>query len=88
MTVALTWVQTAWWATLGAGLLVALVVWALLELLRRSVHEVREGVDEVLRRGGQVAQNTWTIQLLQTTKSHGVQLVEELEQATQRGGRR
>lgn len=88
MIVALTWVQTAWWATLGAGLLVALVVWALLELLRRSVHQVREGVDEVLRQGGQVAQNTWTIQLLQTTKAHGVQLVEELEQATQRGGRR
>ena len=88
MTLALTWVETAWWATLGAGLVVALVVWALLEALRRTVHEVREGVDEVLRVGGQLAQNTWTVQLLQTTKERGVELVDELEQIAGGGGTR
>jgi hypothetical protein len=85
---ALTWVETAWWATLGAGLVVALVVWALLEALRRTVHEVREGVDEVLRVGGQLAQNTWTVQLLKTTKERGVELVDELEQIAGGGGTR
>ena len=88
MTLALTWVETAWWATLGAGLVVALVVWALLEALRRTVHEVREGVDEVLRVGGQLAQNTWTVQLLKTTKERGVELVDELEQIAGGGGTR
>jgi hypothetical protein len=86
MTLALTWAETAWWATLGAGLAVALVVWLLLELLRRIVHDVRKGVDDVLSLGGQLAQNTWTIHLLQTTKVRGTELVRELERATAGGG--
>ena len=83
---ALTWVETAWWVTLGVGLVVALVVWALLEALRRTVHQVREGVDDVLSMGGQLAQNTWTVQLLQTTKDRGVELLEELGKAAGAGG--
>ncbi len=71
-------VTIAWWIALGVGLVVALVVWALLEILRRSVNAVRDGVDAVLSLGGQVAQNTWTVQLLRATKARGVELLEEL----------
>ena len=77
--IAMTGAQIAWWVALGAGLVVALVVAALLEILRRTVHEVRRGVDDVLTIGGRLAQNTWTIQLLQTTKELGVSLVEEVQ---------
>ena len=83
---ALTWVETAWWVTLGVGLVVALVVWALLEVLRRTVHQVRESVDEVLSAGGQLAQNTWTVQLLQATKERGAELLQELRQGSGGGG--
>ena len=77
--VGMTGAQIAWWVALGVGLVVALVVWALLEILRRTVHEVRRGVDDVLTIGGRLAQNTWTIQLLQTTKELGVSLLEEVQ---------
>lgn len=75
-------VTVAWWIMLGVGLVVALVVWTLLEILRRSVHDVRRGVDDVLGMGGRVAQNTWTVALLHTTKTRGVELLEELEHHT------
>ena len=71
-------VEIAWWVALGVGLVVALVVWALLEILRRSVHAVRREVDDVLAMGGRVAQNTWNIQLLEITKARGGELLEEL----------
>ena len=71
-------VEIAWWVALGLGLVVALVVWALLEVLRRSVHTVRREVDDVLAMGGRVAQNTWNVQLLEVTKARGVELLEEL----------
>ena len=77
--VGMTGAQIAWWVALGVGLVVALVVWTLLEVLRRTVHEVRRGVDDVLTIGGRLAQNTWTVQLLQTTKELGVSLLEEVE---------
>ena len=81
MTIALTsGVTTAWWITLGVGLAVALVVMTLLELLRRAVHQIRRGVDDVLSTGGRLAQNTWTIQLLRTTNDHARELLGELEQ--------
>ena len=70
--------QIAWWVALGVGLVVALVVWTLLEILRRTVHKVRRGVDDVLTTGGRLAQNTWTVQLLNTTKEHGAALLEEV----------
>jgi hypothetical protein len=71
-------VTTAWWLTLGVGLVVALVVATLLELLRRTVHEIRRGVDDVLTTGGRLAQNTWTVQLLRQTHTHADDLLEEL----------
>ena len=72
-------VTAVWWLTLGGGLVVAIVVWALLEVLRRSVDDVRRGVDDVLRAGGRLAQNTAAAHLLQTTKARGVDLLAEVE---------
>lgn len=77
--VGMTGAQIAWWVALGVALVVAIVVWILLEILRRTVHQVRRGVDDVLTMGGRLAQNTWTVQLLQTTKQHGVALLEEVQ---------
>jgi uncharacterized membrane protein len=70
--------QTAWWITLGIGLVVALVVWALLEALRRTVNQVEEGVDTLWLTGQKVAQNTQTTHLLGTTVARGTELVEEV----------
>ena len=72
--------QTAWWITLAVGLVVALVVWGLLETLRRSVLEVERAVDDVWTMGKRLAQNTATTHTLLTTKERGVELLEELEQ--------
>ena len=72
--------QTLWWITLAVGLVVAVVVWVLLERLRRSVVEVDRDVSDVWTMGKRVAQNTSTTYLLQTTKARGVDLAEELEQ--------
>jgi hypothetical protein len=81
-------VVTAWWITLGVGLVVALVVAVLLEILRRTVDQIRRGVDDVLLVGGRLAQNTWTIQLLRTTKARADELASVLEQAGAGGGER
>jgi hypothetical protein len=72
--------QELWWITLGVGLVVALVVWFLLERLRRAVNQVEEGVDVLWTMGKRVAQNTSTTYLLQTTKDRGVELLDELEE--------
>jgi len=72
--------QTLWWITLGVGLVVALVVWALLEVLRRTVREVDRAVTAVWTMGKRVAQNTQTTHLLATTKARGVELLDELNQ--------
>lgn len=72
--------QTAWWITVGVGLVVVLVVCGLLELLRRAVNEVDRAVSDVWTMGKRVAQNTQTTHLLQTTKVRGVELLEELNQ--------
>jgi hypothetical protein len=77
---ALTTNQTAWWITLGIGLVVALVVWGLLEVLRRTVKRADRAVTDVWTMGKRVAQNTQTTYLLQTTKERGVELLEELEE--------
>jgi hypothetical protein len=69
---------TAWWIALGCGLAVVLVVTVLVEALRRTVHEIQRGVDDVLTIGGRLAQNTWTIQLLRVTHTHADELLEEL----------
>lgn len=81
MTLALsTGVVIAWWVAIGVGLVVVLVVWALLEWLRRTVEAVNEGVTAVWTMGKRVAQNTQTSYLLQTTKARGLDLLEEIEQ--------
>jgi len=72
--------ESIWWGTLAVGLVVALVVWALLEYLRRQVNEVEPAVDRVWTMGKRLAQNTSTTYLLQTTKERGGDLLEELEQ--------
>lgn len=72
--------QTLWWVTLAFGLVVALVVWGLLEALRRTVLEVERAVDDVWTMGKRVAQNTATSHVLATTKERGGELLEELEQ--------
>lgn len=71
--------QAAWWITLAVGLIVALVVWGLLEVLRRTVNEIQAGVDELWTMGKRVAQNTQTSHLLGTTIARGTELVEEIE---------
>ena len=78
--IALSTNQTAWWITLAVGLVVALVVWALLELLRRTVNEVERAVDDVWTMGKRVAQNTSTTHTLGVTKTRGVELLEELHE--------
>ena len=77
--------QTAWWITLAVGLVVALVVWALLEKLRRTVNEIDDGVSELWRTGQGVAQNTQTTHLLGTTVTRGTELAEEVELHRQAG---
>ena len=79
--------ETAWWITLAVGLVVALVVWGLLEVLRRTVLEVERAVNDVWTMGKRVAQNTATTHLLATTKARGVELLEEVEEHRRPAGR-
>ena len=72
--------ETAWIVTLVVGLVVALVVWGLLEALRRTVNQVERAVDDVWTMGKRLAGNTATTHMLGTTKERGVELLEELEQ--------
>jgi len=72
-------VETAWWVSLGVGLVVALVVWFLLEWLRRTVNEVDRAVDDVWTMGKRVAQNTATTHMLAGTKELGVELLDEVK---------
>jgi type II secretory pathway component PulF len=81
--------ETAWWVSLAVGLVVALVVWALLEALRRTVNEVDAAVTRVWTMGKRVAQNTQTTHMLGTTKERGGELLEEVErhrELARRGG--
>ena len=77
--IAMTSNQTAWWITLAVGLVVALVVWGLLEALRRTVNQIDEGVSVLWDSGKRVAQNTQTSYLLGATVARGTELVEEVE---------
>ena len=72
-------VETAWWVSLAVGLVVALVVWFLLEWLRRTVKDVDRAVDEVWIMGKRVAQNTATTHMLVGTKELGVELLDEVK---------
>jgi type II secretory pathway component PulF len=71
--------QATWWVTLAIGLVVALVVWGLLEALRRAVVQVDRDVSTLWAMGQRVAQNTQTTHLLGTTVARGTELVEEVE---------
>ena len=68
-----------WRASLVVGLVVAVVVWALLELLRRAAVDVERSVEDVWTAGKRLAQNTQTTHLLVGTRDRGVALLEELE---------
>ncbi len=78
----------AWWGSLAVGLVVALVVWGLLEWLRRTVNAIDEGVMAVWTMGKRVAQNTQNTHVLETTKARGTELLAELEQHEAPGERR
>ena len=71
-------VVVAWWVALGIGLVVAVVVTALLEALRRTVRDIDTGVTGVWTAGKRVAQNTWTAHLFSTTKDRGTDLLTEV----------
>ncbi len=77
---AITGDQGVWWVSLGVGLVIAIVVWALLEALRRTVVAVDEAVADVWTMGKRLAANTQTTHLLQTTHERGADLLTELEQ--------
>ena len=71
-------VELAWGLGIAIGLVVAVVVWTLLELLRRTVKDVDAGTTAIWTAGKLVAQNTQTTHLLQTTKARGGDLLAEL----------
>ncbi len=71
--------ETAWWITLGFGLVVALVVWGLLEQLRQAVLRIDRAVSELWTMGKRVAGNTATTYMLVGTRDLGVELAEEVE---------
>jgi len=75
-----TGVEIAWWVALGVGLVVSLVVWFLLEWLRRTVLAVDAGVTAVWTMGKRVAQNTATTHVLLKTRERGVELLEEVRE--------
>lgn len=68
----------AWWSTLAAGLVVAVVVWALLERLRRSVLDVEREVEGVWATGKRLAQNTQAAHMLNGTAHRTGELTEEI----------
>ena len=69
----------AWAATLGAGLVVEVAVWGLLEWLRRTVDDVEEAVDAVWTTGKQVAQNTQAAHVLGDTSAAATRLADTLD---------
>jgi len=74
--------DAAWTGTLVAGVVVAGVVWGLLETLRRSVVRVEAAVDEVWAAGQRVARNTQTTHLLSGTARHSAELRDALDGAS------
>jgi Sec-independent protein translocase protein TatA len=69
--------ERAWWISLAAGLVVALVVWGLLERLRRAVLGVERDVGELWTAGKQVAQQTQAGHQLTTVRARGIELAAE-----------
>lgn len=71
--------EAAWRGTLAIGVVVAGIVWGLLEVLRRAVDDVERGVDEVWAAGQRVARNTQTTHLLGETSKSAAQLLAGLD---------
>jgi len=78
MILALSSNQSAWWATLVAGLVVLLVVIALLEALRRAVVALNDNIWKTWVSGKSVVRFTATTYLLGNTRSSSEELVDEL----------
>ena len=76
----------AWWITLGAGLVVALVVAALLETLRRGVLDVERELNAVWTNGKRVAQNTQAAHVLAATRELGGELAAATRPPSSPGG--
>ena len=70
--------QSAWLATLAAGVVVLLVVIALLEGLRRAVVTLNEDSWTTWVNGKAVVKNTAMTYLLKNTHDSGDELVDEL----------
>lgn len=72
-------VERIWWITLAVGLVVAVIVVVLLQLLLNAVRLVRRNVDELWHTATTVARNTATTwQLNQTADSLDVLKAEAL----------
>lgn len=69
--------ERAWKISLAAGLVIALVVWGLLERLRRAVLRVERDVEDLWTAGKQVAQQTQAAHQLSTVRARGVDLAAE-----------
>jgi hypothetical protein len=77
--------ETLWLVSLGVGLVVAIVVWILLEVLRRTVNAVEAGVNEVWTMGKRLAQNTATTHTLLTTDARTGELLDEVNRHREGG---
>lgn len=71
--------EQMWWITLGAGLVVLVVVSLLLGALLRRVREIDEAVQAAWEAGTRVAANTATTWMLERTGTHVRELREELD---------
>lgn len=71
--------ETAWWISLGVGLVVAVVVWGLLEALRREVNRIDDNVKSLWTMGKRLAQNTATTHMLASTDELAGELSAEIE---------
>jgi hypothetical protein len=70
--------QSAWLATLAAGVVVLLIVIALLEGLRRAVVTLNQDIWSTWVNGKAVVKNTAMTYLLKNTHDAGDELVDEL----------
>ena len=79
--------QKLWWLALIVGLVVWLVVFGMLEWLRRTVNGIDVAVMSIWTMGKRVAQNTQMSHVLFTTAARGNELLEELERHREPAGR-
>ena len=69
--------NTAWWITLGLGLIVAIVAVVLLEIFYRKVRAIEAGSLAIWNMGKEVARNTATTWMLAQTPERLDRLTEE-----------